>query len=1526
MVEVFGTITTYNDIIDARYNPQGFIGRKWLIKEVTRFRDGKGRRSLIIVGEPGSGKSTFLAYLAKLWNCPRHFIRVGNIGGVTGVDPRAFLVSLGSQLYQKYGPHIFEQSLSGSVKVAVGWAKDQTEVVGRFVEELYRLPFLPAQQDDVQVQVGVATGHSQVIGERIERLVDVTLKLDVLTLLHVALINPLQKIQVLYPTEKVLIFIDALDESLYHPGIKILDILPQDFDAEFPANLRLVMTSRPSESLDKFRREDQLKLDDEEKGYKNENLRDIRVYINDRLDNAPFDKLTRYWSQSNRKAYQHEVEEKSDGNFLYLYYLFEELASAVEAGLTDMHTFEIPKGLDEIYRSFAVEKIRQNVPDVIRFTIVEKPATIFYDQLRTMPGVSQTEISGQDVLLTTVNRNQLIPMLFSSSFQIDNRTFQFQPGKQLGVWEEKYLPILGVMAVAQEPLHRKQIAGFAKVEVIYVDSVLMQLKQFLDEVVYEQANAYQFYHTSFSEYLVDSQQNRDYPLDASAYHYQIASYYRGESTSWDEVAWSTIEDSYPFNHLVAHLAASEHSEEVHRLLASGTKQQRNTWFEVKEARNDTAGYLADVNRAWKLAETTYLPTDPAHTGQTIGLQCRYALINASFISKARYIHPLLVRAKLEKKEWTPAQGLVYVRGTPGSSVGVKGLASVVPFLKEPLKTKVLEEVLEIIQGRVVEGRIIRGRIVRGSFYDYSETIASLAPFLSGTLLQKAVKMAQAEEPEVRVLKVLAALAPFLPEGQKVEILQQAIEATKKWYKQTYPDSISGTSPKQILNYKRQSPKIFSVLSEELFEKAIKIAQKFQSEADRTERLAAQTSPLPDGQKMLMLQQVLDARLKVLDITSATKHYSSIMAQAQLIPFLPEKIKEKVTRETLEEMKTTQDYVQVYVLPALAPSLSGEQLREAVEMAWAIKDKAKRATGLLALAPFLPESLLRDVLKTIQMAEDDFGWVETLVALTFFMPENLREKILLEALEAILVFENTPIRAKVLNRLISSLPKKLEGEAVLKVLRAAWTIRDDALRGEVLIKLGPSLSESLVLEAFENVRMMSNEKSRAKALAGLASSLSKPLLQEAWKMAQVMRFENCRVEVLRELAPFLSKLQLQEAWKMVQAKQFEAYRVEVLLILSPFFPEEQREVMLQEAMGNIVSVREELLKSLLIPLSPLSEPLQRKALESVRAHLFSSYIVGAQKFIALLPFLSKQLRQEALKIAQTMPDEGDRAEVLLAVASSLSESSQRETSESSQRETIEVAKRRVYREYMERKIAESSQREAIEVIKKKIKAARMIIRDEYPAGELAELLPTLPQTLKEEVLQEIIKLVDRGTGPDVYMYGPYRDEILANIAPFLSKLQLQEVLQVVRTMKNEYDHIQALFALASSLPQELKEEVLQETVEALYKSALEYPHIQMLKQLVPYLLSEPLLRSALQVTVAIVQEDLREEILSVLVSHLTKFSPITLYPIWIDLIHKISNNALKWLLSDIKSISPCIFALGGTEAAVETCHALLYVNY
>ncbi|MCB8923966.1 MAG: hypothetical protein H6662_20490 [Ardenticatenaceae bacterium] len=51
---------------------------------------------------------------------------------------------------------------------------------------------------------------------------------------------------------------------------------------------------------------------------------------------------------------------------------------------------------------------------------------------------------------------------------------------------------------------------------------------------------------------------------------------------------------YELRHLVAHLEQSGRIGDLHRLLALETGEQRNAWYEAKDAVGDLQGYLDDV--------------------------------------------------------------------------------------------------------------------------------------------------------------------------------------------------------------------------------------------------------------------------------------------------------------------------------------------------------------------------------------------------------------------------------------------------------------------------------------------------------------------------------------------------------------------------------------------------------------------------------------------------------------------------------------------------------------------------------------------------------------------------------------------------------------------------------------------------------------------------------------------------------------------------------------------------------------------
>jgi hypothetical protein len=351
-------ITVGLDVIQRLYPPDRFVGREWLIAEAERFLLDPDRHRLVILGEPGSGKSAFLAYLASTWNAPRHFIRTDNKIGVAGASARSCLVSLGFQLFQLFGADIFPAPASQLTSVKVKWASGKAEVVGRVIDTLVTLGFGPQANRQVRVQVGVAKNQSSVIGERIGQVVEVAQALEPAELLHVMLVNPLLELYRQDPTICVPILIDALDESQDHPRPWVLDVLPVPSDAAYPPNLKLLMTSRDTAPAT-FGKGEILRLDDTGRGYAQLNSQDARTYLATRLAQPDLAAATSLLSQAEQQRLADELHRRSEGNFLYLFYVLNAIAEAAATDPEAVRSIPIPENLDEVYRVFAMSKIKR---------------------------------------------------------------------------------------------------------------------------------------------------------------------------------------------------------------------------------------------------------------------------------------------------------------------------------------------------------------------------------------------------------------------------------------------------------------------------------------------------------------------------------------------------------------------------------------------------------------------------------------------------------------------------------------------------------------------------------------------------------------------------------------------------------------------------------------------------------------------------------------------------------------------------------------------------------------------------------------------------------------------------------------------------------------------------------------------------------------------------------------------------------------------------------------------------------------
>jgi tetratricopeptide (TPR) repeat protein len=564
-------ISAHQEIIDRLVPSQRFVRRDWLVRAVAGAFDDTGCRHVIVAGQPGSGKSVFLAGLAVEWNCPRHFARLDSTAGVTGSSTRAFLVSIGAQLYQKYGETIFRDT-SGSTRVSVALAGGNAEIVGRLVDELHTFPFLPPPTPQVEVTVGAAFGHSRVVGERIRRLVDATILLDEATLLHAAVLDPVRRLFERDPSEQVVVLIDAIDEVMSQPNHGLVGLIPTAADADVPPNLRFVMTSRHGDHFARFAAAAVIDLDDAMAGYAEASRRDALAYISERTANGPLADVLESWTDARRREFEARVAAAGKANFLYLYHFFNETERLARDGSAPIDQLPVPRDLDAIYRYFAVEKIRARIADAITVTADLTAADV--EAIAGVDGVGEVEQSGGGVRLVTADLNRSLSPLLAllAARNIAYRDLRVEQGAMAGLWESKYVPVIGVLAVAFEALSAAQLAQLAGVEREYADSVIRHLREFLNGYPDAAEDRYEIYHSSFADYLTDAARSREYTLDASRYHRAIATFYcrtpAGAAAAADEdVDWSRW-DHYGWMHTVRHLYAARATADTRERLYS----------------------------------------------------------------------------------------------------------------------------------------------------------------------------------------------------------------------------------------------------------------------------------------------------------------------------------------------------------------------------------------------------------------------------------------------------------------------------------------------------------------------------------------------------------------------------------------------------------------------------------------------------------------------------------------------------------------------------------------------------------------------------------------------------------------------------------------------------------------------------------------------------------------------------------------------------------------------------------------------
>lgn len=332
------------------------VPRPWLLKRIEAALPASGGGTLLLVGEPGSGKTVLAAQLAKAWNCLWYAAREGSTGGVVWKDARTLLISLGLQLRARYGPEIFGGPvLEVRAKLDVTKAGPGARLTG---VEAGTVTLSPFRRTLIDVDIAIEELGGEAVGVRIADLRDVTESMTIPRLALEAAVEPLRRLAAQKPAERVLIIVDAIDESA-----EVADSIP--FGAESPPNVVWILTSRDGDHLARFvepaggPRLVRIDLSapecvsqaiDEGEAYTltRLNQRPVGEWIADAPAPRPIADLARDMAQA------------SNGNFLYLRYLLDGIESEARQRRFDLLTSPgaLPRGLDGIYRYFVTDRVR----------------------------------------------------------------------------------------------------------------------------------------------------------------------------------------------------------------------------------------------------------------------------------------------------------------------------------------------------------------------------------------------------------------------------------------------------------------------------------------------------------------------------------------------------------------------------------------------------------------------------------------------------------------------------------------------------------------------------------------------------------------------------------------------------------------------------------------------------------------------------------------------------------------------------------------------------------------------------------------------------------------------------------------------------------------------------------------------------------------------------------------------------------------------------------------------------------------
>jgi hypothetical protein len=316
-----------------------------------------------------------------------------------------------------------------------------------------------------------------------------------------------------------------------------------------------------------------------------------------------------------------------------------------------------------------------------------------------------------------------------------------------------------------------------------------------------------------------------------------------------------------------------------------------------------------------------------------------------------------------------ALALKVARAIGDDGYRAQALIALSPHLPEIQRPVALTEALEAVQA------------ARDEWFR-AEVFFELAPRLPADLFAPALDVAQSVTYIGYRTCALAALAPFLPEGQSRVMLTEVLETVR---------TIDETGIAKMMAFSILAPH----LPAELLGPALKIAQSIERDWVRAHALV-QLAPR-------LNEDLLGRALKTAMAIQGADYRAWVLAS--LVPHLPPTQRHDALTGALNAafVIDADDRYRMLALVTLAPSVHADLLGRALDAARSITSDEYRVRALAALISRLPHTqssgLVADTLGMAYAIKEDDERAGALTALAHVMPKSERPAVLIEALKA-----------------------------------------------------------------------------------------------------------------------------------------------------------------------------------------------------------------------------------------------------------------------------------------------------------------------------------------------------------------------------------------------------------------------------------------------------------------------------------------------------------------------------------------------